>query len=79
MIEVDVGLQKSLRDLIHGSGLMFLYVSMGVVSRGLGRWVVDGLGLVDGCVGGRGGKLRGMYLISGVPGSSLWISIIMTK
>jgi hypothetical protein len=78
MIEVDVGLQKSLRDLIHGSGLMFPYVSMGVVSRGLGRWVVDGLDRVDGYVDGRGGRLRGMYLISGVPESGLWISIRVT-
>jgi len=68
-----------LPDLIHGLELMFPYVSRGVVSLGLGRWVEGGLGLVDGCVGGRGGRLRGMYLISGVPGSSLWISIIMTK
>jgi hypothetical protein len=79
MIEVDVGLQKSLRDLIHGLGLMFPSGSRGVVSRGLGRWVVDGLDRVDGYVDGRGGRLRGMYLISGVQGSSLWISIIMTQ
>jgi hypothetical protein len=78
MIEVDVGLQKSLRDLIHGSGLMFPSGSKGAVSRGLGRWVVDGLDRVDGYVDGRGGRLRGMYLISGVPESGLWISIRVT-
>jgi hypothetical protein len=79
MTEVDGGLQKSLRDLIHGLELMFPYVSKGAVSLGLGRWVVDGLDRVDGYVDGRGGRLRGMYLISGVQGSSLWISIIMTQ
>jgi hypothetical protein len=79
MIEVDGDLQKSLRDLIHGLGLMFPYVSKGAVSRGLGRWVWDGLDRVDGYVDGRGGRLRGMCLISGVQGSSLWISIIKTK
>jgi hypothetical protein len=68
MIEVDVDLQKSLHDLIHGLELMFPYVSMGVVSLGRGRWVWDGSDRVDGYVDGRGGRLRGMYLISGVPG-----------
>jgi hypothetical protein len=75
MIEVDVGLQKSLRDLIHGLGLMFPYVSRGAVSLGLGRWVWDGLDRVDGYVDGRGGRLRGMYLISGVPGSGLVLAL----
>ena len=75
MIEVDADLQKSLLDLIHGSELMFPYVSRGEVSHGLGRWVGDGLDRVDGCVGGRGGRLRGMYLISDVPGSGLELAL----
>jgi len=50
-------------------------VSRGEVSLDRGRWVVGGLDPVDGYVGGRGGRLRGMYLISGVPGSGLGISI----
>jgi hypothetical protein len=78
MIEVDVGLQKSLRDLIHGLGLMFPYGSKGAISRDLGRWVWDGLDLADGYVGGRGGRLREMCLISDVPGSGLGISIRVT-
>jgi hypothetical protein len=78
MIEVDVDSQKSLRDLIHELVLMFPFVSRGVVSHVLGRWVVGGLDRVGGYVGGRGGRLRGMYLISGVPGSGLDISTINT-
>ena len=53
-------------------------MSMGEVSRDLRHWVVGGLDRVDGCVGGHGGRLRGMYLISGVPGSGLVISTINT-
>lgn len=75
MTEVDGGLQKSLRDLIHGLELMFPYVSKGAVNRDRGRWVVDGLDRGDGYVDGRGGRLRGMYLISGVPGSGLVLAL----
>jgi len=66
-----------LLDLIHGLGLMFPFASRGEVSLDRGRWVGDGLDRVDGYVGGRGGRLRGMYLISGVPESNLRISIMI--
>jgi hypothetical protein len=64
----------SLLGLIHGSGLKFPYGLKGVVNLDRGRWVLGGLDLVDGCVCLYGGRLRGMYLISGVPGSGLEIS-----
>lgn len=71
MIEVDVSLQKSSRDSVPGSVLMFPYVSRDVVNHGPGRLVVGGLDLVDGYVDGRDDRSRGMYLISDVPGSGL--------
>lgn len=74
MIEVDVGLLMSLLDLIHDLGSRSLYVSTDEVNLGLGRWVGDGLDLVDGHV--HGGKLIGMYLISGVRESGLELAFL---
>jgi hypothetical protein len=65
----------SLLDLIHELVLKFPYGSEGVVNHDRGRWVLGGLDLVDVCVCGHGGMLRAMYLISGVPGSGLQISV----